>query len=49
MIDILFTFDFSIAEQINLILLIFITVLEFIALWLVNFSDEKIRKERDKL
>ena len=49
MTDILFTFDFSIAEQINLILLIFITVLEFIAFGWLIFQMKKSGQERDKI
>ena len=45
MFDILFTLSFSAAEQINLILLIFITLLEFIAFgWLIV----QMRKSEEK-
>ena len=49
MFDILFTLSFSTAEQINLILLIFITLLEFIAFGWLIVQMRKSGRERDKI
>ncbi len=49
MINILFTLSFSLEEQINLILLIFITVLEFIAFGWLIIQMRKSGKERDQI
>jgi len=49
MFNILYTLSFSTAEQINLVLLIFITVLEFIAFGWLIFQMRKSGRERDKI
>ena len=46
---ILYTLQFSSAEQINLILLIFITLLEFIAFGWLIIQMRKSGRERDKI
>ncbi len=46
---ILYTLPFSLAEQINLVLLIFITLLEFIAFGWLIFQMRKSGRERDKI
>mgnify|MGYP001338279916 CR=1 FL=1 len=46
---ILFTLQFSLAEKINLVLLIFITLLEFIAFGWLIIQMRKSGKERDKI
>ena len=49
MINFLCTISFSPAEQINLVLLIFITLLEFIAFGWLIIQMNKSGKERDKI
>ena len=46
---ILYSVQFSLAEQINLILLIFITLLEFIAFGWLIIQMRKSGKERNKI
>ena len=46
---ILYSVQFSLAEQINLILLIFITLLEFIAFGRLIIQMRKSGKERNKI
>ena len=46
---ILYSLTFSSAEKINLILLVFITLLEFIAFGWLIIQMKKSRKERDKI
>ena len=49
MSTILYSLTFSSAEKINLVLLVFITLLEFIAFGWLIIQMKKSRKERDKI